>query len=163
MKMDSSKQRPADANRRGGVAEHLAAIAAEFADLEPQERLELLLDFANRLPPLPPEYQARKEAGENRVHECMTPVFLWIDVHDGAIEIHAYVAEEAPTVKGFVSILVEACHGARPEEFRDVPADLLARLGLQQALGMTRTRGLSAILRRVRASLEQVASADGAS
>ena len=94
-----------------GVSARLEAIAAEFADLEPQERLELLLDFANSLPPLPPEYQARKAAGENRVHECMTPVFLWVELQDGRVAIRADVAEEAPTVKGFVSILAEAFSG----------------------------------------------------
>jgi len=133
----------------------LEGIIAEFADLEPQERLELLLDFANSLPPLPPEYQARKDAGENRVHECMTPVFLWVELHDGRLTIHAHVAEEAPTVKGFVSILAEALRGARPEEASRIPTDLLARLGLQQALGMTRMRGLHAILHRLRTSVEK--------
>ena len=120
--------------------------------------MELLLDFANSLPPLPPEYQARKAAGENRVHECMTPVFLWVEVRDGRVVIFADVAEEAPTVKGFVSILAEAFGGARPEEVLRVPSDLLARLGLQQALGMTRMRGLNAILYRVRAGVERAAA-----
>jgi cysteine desulfuration protein SufE len=133
------------------LPERLDAIIAEFADLEPQERLELLLDFANQLPQLPPEYQARKEAGENRVHECMTPVYLWVESKNGRVEMHAHVAEEAPTVKGFVSILAEALRGAQPDEVSQLPLDLLARLGLQQALGMNRMRGLNAILRRVRA------------
>ncbi len=31
----------------------LDQIVAEFADLEPRERLELLLEFAEKLPPLP--------------------------------------------------------------------------------------------------------------
>ncbi len=136
----------------------LEAIVAEFADLEPEERLELLLDFAHNLPPLPPEYQARKQAGENRVHECMTPVYLWIEVPHGTVNILADVAEEAPTVKGFVSVLVEAFSGARPAEVLQTPTDLLARLGLQQALGMTRMRGLSAILHRIRSGVEKAAA-----
>jgi cysteine desulfuration protein SufE len=140
------------------LPKRLEAIIAEFADLEPQERLELLLDFANNLAPLPPEYEARKRAGENRVHECMTPVYLWVEVREGRVAMHADVAQEAPTVKGFVSILVEALEGARPAEALQLPTDLLARLGLQQALGMTRMRGLSAILRRVRASVEKAAT-----
>jgi cysteine desulfuration protein SufE len=145
-------------SRPPGMPGRLEAIIAEFADLEPRERLELLLDFANNLPPLPPEYQARKRAGENRVHECMTPVFLWIEVRDGVVKIYADVAEEAPTVKGFVSVLAEAFGGARPEEVLQTPRDLLARLGLQQALGMTRMRGLSAILHRVRMGVENAAA-----
>jgi cysteine desulfuration protein SufE len=145
-------------SRPPGVPKRLEAIIAEFAELEPQERLELLLDFANNLPRLPPEYEARKQAGENRVHECMTPVYLWIEVEGGLVRIRADVAEEAPTVKGFVSVLAEAFGGARPEEVLQAPRDLLARLGLQQALGMTRMRGLSAILNRVRAGVEKAAA-----
>jgi cysteine desulfuration protein SufE len=135
----------------------LDEIIAEFADLEPQERLELLLDFANGLPALPPEYQSLKAAGQNRVHECMTPVYLWVDVHDGEVEIHADVAQEAPTVKGFVAILAEAFRGARPEEVLRTRFDLLSRLGLQQALGMNRMRGLNAILQRIRSGVAKAA------
>lgn len=128
----------------------LREIIAEFADLEPRERLELLLEFANRLPALPPEYQARQAAGENRIHECMTPVWMWIEISDGRVRIHAASAEEAPTVKGFLSVLREALDGASPREVLAVPVTLLALLGLQQALGMTRMRGLQAILARLR-------------
>jgi len=137
------------------VCGRLAEIIAEFAALEPRERLELLLEFANRLPPLPLEYQARKAAGENRVHECMTPVFLWVELDEGKVVIQADVAEEAPTVKGFVAVLAEAFTGARPEEVLATPANLLAQLGLQQALGMTRMRGLQAVLGRIRSGVQK--------
>jgi cysteine desulfuration protein SufE len=137
------------------AAGRLEQIEAEFADLEPQERLEMLLDFANGLPPLPPHYQALKAAGQNRVHECMTPVYLWVEVRDGAVAIIADVAEEAPTVKGFVAILAEAFSGAAPQEVLQTKPNLLARLGLQQALGMNRMRGLNAILGRIRSGVEK--------
>lgn len=140
------------------AAGRLEQIEAEFADLEPQERLELLLDFAHGLSPLPPDYQALKAAGQNRVHECMTPVYLWVEVRDGAVAIYADVAEEAPTVKGFVAILAEAFSGATPQEVLQTKPNLLARLGLQQALGMNRMRGLSAILHRIRAGVEKAAA-----
>ena len=38
---------------KGSNAVKLGRIVAEFADLEPRERLELLLEFAENLPPLP--------------------------------------------------------------------------------------------------------------
>src|SRR4051812_31323651 len=95
--------------------EKLEQIVAEFADLEPRERLELLLDFAENLPPLPEEYERQRLNGEHRVHECQTPVFLWVDVKDDRVQLHAWVAPEAPTVKGFVGVLREAFHDAAPE------------------------------------------------
>jgi cysteine desulfuration protein SufE len=133
-------------------------IVEEFADLEPRERLELLLEYAEGLPPLPPRYQAEKERGEHRVHECQTPVFLWVEVNNGQVDVFADVAPEAPTVKGFVGILADAFTGAAPEEVLSVGPDLLQRLGLLQALGMMRMRGLQAILFTIR---EQVRRAAG--
>ncbi len=136
----------------------LAETIAEFADYEPRERLEALLDFAESLPPLPPHYQALKEANENRVHECMTPVFLWVEVSGGKVAVFGDVAPEAPTVKGFVGLLRDAYHGATPAEVLATPSDLLHRLGLIEALGMNRMRGLNAIVQRIRGAVERAAS-----
>jgi cysteine desulfuration protein SufE len=136
----------------------LDKVVEEFADLEPRECLELLLDFCENLPELPPEYRAQRDAGLNRVHECQTPVFLWVEVHDGRVRLIADVAPEAPTVKGFVAVLVEAFSGATPEEVLAVPPNLIRRLGLVDALGMVRMNGLNAILGRIR---KEVAKAAG--
>lgn len=136
-------------------------VVAEFADLEPRERLEMLLEYANNLPPLPDHYEQQRLAGEHRIHECQSPVFLWVELNGDAasekkVQIFAWVAPEAPTVKGFVGILVEALHNASPETILAVPQDLLKRLGLVEALGMMRTRGLSAIVYYLRAQVQKL-------
>ncbi|HZZ72893.1 MAG TPA: SufE family protein [Pirellulales bacterium] len=133
-------------------------IGAEFADLEPRERLELLLEFAEGLPPLPPRLQAEKDAGEHRVPECMTPVFLWVELDRGKVRIFGDVAPEAPTVKGFVGIMAEVFSGAAPAEVLSTPSDLVEKLGLVQALGMQRMHGLHAILHRVRVETQKLVS-----
>jgi cysteine desulfuration protein SufE len=138
--------------------EKLDQIVEEFAELEPRERLELLLDFAENMPPLPPEYEAQRLAGEHRVHECQTPVFLWTDVRDGRVQLHAWVAPEAPTVKGFVGVLREAFHDAAPDGVLAVEPNLLQRLGLVEALGMQRMRGLHAILFYIREQVRKAAA-----
>jgi cysteine desulfuration protein SufE len=132
------------------VADKLAEIAAEFAELEPRERLELLLEFAEKLAPLPREYQAQRDAGLNRVSECQTPVFLWAMIDSGRVRIFADVAPEAPTVKGFVSVLVDLFSGATPEEVIATQPDLVHRFGLAEALGMVRMRGMQAIAHSIR-------------
>jgi cysteine desulfuration protein SufE len=131
----------------------LDKIITEFDGLDYQERLELLLDFAESLPELPDQYRAERDAGLGRVPECMTPVFLWIDVADGKVQLIADVAPEAPTVKGFVSILVDAWHGAPPAEVAAAPPDILRRMGLAEKLGMTRSRGLNAIVHRIKSAV----------
>lgn len=138
-------------------SQKLSAIVAEFADLEPRERLEMLLDYAEGFPPLPERYHAAREAGEHRVHECQTPVFLWIELAEGRVQIHGDVAPEAPTVKGFVALLIDAFSGATPAEVLATPTDVLQRLGLVEALGMMRMRGLSAVLGRIRTEVARAA------
>jgi cysteine desulfuration protein SufE len=147
-------------DERKGVNEKLDEIVAEFSDLDPRERLELLLDFAENLPPLPAKYQAERDAGQHRVVECQTPVFIWVEVDDGKLQLYADVAPEAPTVKGFVGILVDALNGTDPQSALSTPLDLLKRLGLADALGMVRARGLSAVQHYIRRLVERALAAN---
>ena len=140
------------------AVERLDEIAEEFTDLTPRERLELLLDFAENLPELPELLKAERDRGEHRVHECMTPVFLWVSAENGRVRIHGDVAPEAPTVKGFVGILIDAFSGATPDEVLQVPSDVIRKLGLIEALGMVRMRGLTAILNRIRSEVVKLAA-----
>jgi cysteine desulfuration protein SufE len=132
------------------VADKLDQISAEFAELEPRERLELLLEFAEKLAPLPSEYQRQRDAGLNRVTECQTPVFLWAVIESDQVRIFADVAPEAPTVKGFVSVLVDIFSGAKPAEVVATDPNLIHRFGLAEALGMVRMRGMQAIAHSIR-------------
>jgi cysteine desulfuration protein SufE len=127
----------------------LERIVGEFADLDSREKLELLVDFANGLPPLSAEYQDRKTREDRRVHECQTPVFLWTEADGGEARLVAEVAPEAPTVKGFVAILAEAVAGRPVAEAADLPEDMLERMGLAEVLGILRARGLRSIVARV--------------
>jgi len=128
----------------------LDALIPRFRNADRTTRLETLLDYARKLPPLPERLQAEKTLGHNLVHECQTPVFLWTEVTDGRVHIHADVPPESPTVRGFVSLLARALDGATPADVGRVPDDLLDQLGLTETLGMTRTQGLSAILARIK-------------
>jgi cysteine desulfuration protein SufE len=141
------------------MTDRLREIIDAFAGADDELRLELLLDFSRRLPPLPARLHARRDAGLNRVHECMTPVFMWIESENGAVHMHVEVAEEAPTVQGFLAILIDALDGARAESWAGIPMDLLARLGLSRLLRMNRAVGLNAILGRVRRQAGELAGA----
>ena len=132
------------------VRERLDELVGEFADLDAREKLELLVDFANGLPALSPEYQARKTVEDRRVHECQTPVFLWMESAGGSARLVAEVAPEAPTVKGFVAILAEAINGRPVADVATISDDVLDRMGLADVLGILRTRGLRAIVARVK-------------
>ncbi len=131
----------------------LDTIIPRFKAADRTTRLETLLDYSRKLPPLPERLEAEKDRGDHRVHECQTPVFLWVETEGGKVHIHADVPRESPTVRGFISLLARTLDGASPEEVAQVPDDLLEQLGLAEALGMTRTQGLTAILQRIKRSV----------
>lgn len=133
--------------------EHLA----EFADTEPDEALDLLMDFAGSLPPLSPERAALDHPPACRILECQTPVYLWVDVRNGRVFLEAAVAEQSPTVRGFVSMLVDGLSGASPADIERLPDNLLVPLGLQETLGMTRQRGFQGILRKIKREVRAAA------
>ena len=121
-----------------------------FASAGSQLRLELLLDYAKKLPALPERYQLAKEKGENKVPECMSPVFLFLEANDGKLTLFADAPVEAPTVRGFVALLAREIKDASPKDVAAIPGDLLDRLRLTELLGMTRMQGLTAIVSRIK-------------
>jgi cysteine desulfuration protein SufE len=135
----------------------LNTLIPRFQAADRSTRLETLLDYSKKLPPLPEKYEQEKTLGHARVHECQTPVYLWVEVDNGKVHIHADVPPEAPTVRGFISLLARALEGAEPADVVRVPDDLLDQLGLSETLGMTRTQGLTAILYRIKRSVAAAA------
>jgi len=133
--------------------DRLETIVDRFATGDDELRLELLLDHARRLPPLPERLVEARNAGMNRVPECMTPVFLWVepDPEDtDRLRLFIDVADEAPTVRGLMSIIIEAFDGEPAEVIESIPTDLLNRLGLQRQIRMQRAVGFAGILARIR-------------
>jgi cysteine desulfuration protein SufE len=130
----------------------LDTLIPRFKAADRQTRLETLLDYSKKLPPLPERYELEKQRGHNRVHECQTPVYLWVELEQGRVHIHADVPRESPTVRGFISLLARTLDNQTPEVVAQLPDDLLDQLGLSEALGMTRTQGLTAILHRIKRS-----------
>jgi cysteine desulfuration protein SufE len=135
----------------------LDSLIPRFKSADRTTRLETLLDYSRKLPALPERLEQEKNNGEHRVPECQTPVFLWVEVEDGKVHIHADVPRESPTVRGFISLLARSLEGAAPEDVARIPDDLLDQLGLSETLGMTRTLGLSAILYRIKRSVASTA------
>ncbi len=137
----------------------LEEIVNELGEADRQERIEMLIDLAKSLPPLPDRLAAFKDEA-HRVEECQSPVFLFVEMSDGdRVALFADAPLEAPTVRGFVSLLVEGLSGATVEEILQVPNDLINRMGLPEILGMLRVRGLSGVLRRLKAEVTRTAIA----
>jgi cysteine desulfuration protein SufE len=133
----------------------LDELLADFAGADPEESLEMLVDFSARLPPVSAGRTSSGEPAECRIQECQTPVYLWVDVKDGNVRLEALVPEKSPTVRGFVALLVEGISGAGAAEVARLPDDFLPLLGLSETLGMTRRRGFRGIVSRIKREVAQ--------
>lgn len=138
------------------LTESLEEIVEMFAEASRREKLELLLEFAESMPDLPPSMT--RDTFE-QVHECASPVFLQARMENGRIYYDIDVPREAPTVRGFANILREGLNGATPETIIATPADLYQRFGLQRALSSQRLRGLSALLAYMKRKAQRLAVA----
>lgn len=121
----------------------------ELADLDDHEKLEFLVELSAELPPLSAGRADQPYPRECRVQECQTAVHLWVDVVDGRVQVEADVPRNSPTVRGLVTLIVQSVAGQTAAEVLQIPEDLLAALGLQQALGMTRQQGVRGVMSRI--------------
>lgn len=128
-----------------------------FQAADKNTRLESLLEASKRLPELPDALRADRDRESHRVTECQTPVFLWIERQDDRLRLFADVPRESPTVRGFVALLVSMLDGQPPGTAAALPADLLHALRLDEALGMMRTQGLTAIVQRIKRAAAEAA------
>lgn len=126
------------------IPPRLQAIIEEFQSSDRSEKLELLLEYADRLPPLPAHLQGH--SGMEQVHECMSPVFLQAELSEHALVFHIDVPPEAPTIRGYAALLMEGLEGATPQMVLGVPGDFFQAMGLHQVLSPQRLNGISAIL-----------------
>ncbi|MFM9876361.1 MAG: SufE family protein [Rhodoglobus sp.] len=137
------------------LPEQLARIREDFLGLEVRERLQLLLEFANELPELPERYLDHPDLLE-RVEECQSPVFMFVEVDDSSL-VHFYVTapKEAPTTRGFASILAQGLAGLTAEQVLAVPDDYPNTIGLNEAVSPLRVRGMTALLGRTKRQVRE--------
>lgn len=137
-------------------------LREEFEGLDDEERLQVLVDFAETLPQPDDDGDPLFGIETCRVQECQTPVYLRVTLRDGRTHLEADVPRNSPTVRGIVSLIVEGLEDAEPRDVFDLPDDLLPLFGLENALGMTRRQGVHGVIQRIKRELRNCAAADSA-
>lgn len=128
----------------------LDEFAAELDDLDANEKLEWLVEFADQLPDISSGRASAPFPESCRVQECQTPVHLWVDVDQGKVHIEADVPRKSPTVRGLVALVVVGLQGESVQAVENLPDDLVSALGLGSALGMTRQQGFRGVVARLK-------------
>jgi cysteine desulfuration protein SufE len=138
------------------VETKLQALGEDFAALGVRDRLTLLLEIAGELPELPTRYADHPDLLE-RVEECQSPVYLFVEVNDGVVHIFLTAPEEAPTTRGFASILHQLMDGHTVDEVLSSPEDIPDRLHLSEAVSLLRINGLRGMLNRIKRQVREKA------
>ncbi|QYH36077.1 SufE family protein [Salinibacterium sp. M195] len=131
------------------IPTQLAEIRDDFLSLELRDQLQLLLEFSNELPELPDRYRDHPDLFE-RVEECQSPVFIFIEVENDTVHMFATAPPEAPTTRGFASILAQGLSGLSTSEVLGLSDDFPQTLGLAKAVSPLRLRGMTGMLARAK-------------
>ncbi|MCA9938817.1 MAG: SufE family protein [Anaerolineales bacterium] len=127
----------------------LAEIVEDFSDCQGREKLEYLLEFAERLPDVPARLHALQDDA-HQVHECITPIWLYAEENAGKFHFYFDVPQESPTVRGFASIMQEGAQDLTREQLLAIPFDFYYQMGLQEVLSSQRLNGIGAILHHMK-------------
>ena len=110
-----------------------------------EDRYDYLIDLGKQLPPIDPA----EKIDRNRVEGCQSNV--WVSAKktsQGTIEFTA--DSDAMITKGLVSLLWLVYSGETKERVLSFDINgLLAKLGLDQHLSITRKNGLSGMVKRI--------------
>ena len=133
----------------------LQEIAGEFRAVPEADRLQLLLEFGQELPPLPARYATCHDLLEP-VPECQSPLFLAVEVDPGTT-VHLFfdAPAEAPTTRGFAGILYAGLDGLNADEVLATPGEFSSELGLQDLVSPLRLRGMAAMLARIKHQIRE--------
>lgn len=134
------------------VAARLNAVLADFATLDRDLRIAMLVDWSERFREVPPEVAARPFPADHQVPWCQSEAYVWaVPDRDGALTYYFGVDNpQGLSAMALAAILAEVTAGARPEEILELPEELAYTL-FGTELSMGKGQGLTGMVGMVRA------------
>lgn len=121
-------------------------IIEEFSCFDDwMDKYQLLIDLGNEQEPLDEQYKTES----NLIEGCQSRVWLQADYRDGLIEFQA--ESDALIVKGIIALLIRVLNRHTPQEILDAELYFIDRIGLHEHLSPTRSNGLLAMIKRIKA------------
>lgn len=129
------------------IEERQQQIIDEFVDIEDWlDRYAQIIDMGNELPQLDDSLKTP----DRLIEGCQSRV--WLDAEltpEGKVNFRA--DSDALIVKGIIAMLVRVLNGATPQEILDTDLHFINDIGLAEHLSPTRSNGLLAMLRQMKA------------
>ncbi|MGK2966510.1 MAG: SufE family protein [Tepidiformaceae bacterium] len=134
----------------------LAEIIDDFAFVDRAERIELLLEYADRFKEVPPEVAERPFPEENHVTRCESQAYVWAtDLPDGTLKYHFAVENpQGISAKAWAVMLDETLSGQPLEQVAGVPEEAVLKV-FGSDLSMGKGQGLMGILNMATAFARQ--------
>lgn len=122
-------------------------ITEQFADLDDwMDRYTLIIDMGNEHPAISEDLKTP----DRLIEGCQSRV--WLDARCDDNKHLTFTADsDAIIVKGIISMLVDVLSGHTPDEILDADLHFIHDIGLDEHLSPTRSNGLLAMLKQMKA------------
>lgn len=121
-------------------------VLEEFADLTDwMDKYQMLIDLGNDLDTLNEQYKT----DQNLIDGCQSRVWLQCDYRDGKLLFTA--DSDALIVKGIIALLIRVLSNHTPKEILSADLYFIDRIGLREHLSPTRSNGLLAMVKQIKA------------
>ena len=121
-------------------------VIEEFNDFTDwMDKYQMLIDLGSELDAL--DEQHRNDS--NLIDGCQSRVWIQCDVKEGRLFFTA--DSDALIVKGIIALLIQVLSGHTAKEILDADLYFIDRIGLREHLSPTRSNGLLAMVKRIKA------------
>ncbi len=127
------------------IAEIQDEIIEEFELFDSwDDKYGYIIECGKKLPTLPEEYKT----SDRLVRGCQSQVWLEAEEENGLINFRA--DSDAIIVKGLISLLVRVLSNQKAEDIVKNELYFIEKIGMQNHLSMTRSNGLSSMLKTMK-------------
>ena len=128
------------------INEQQDAVIEEFSEIDDwMDKYQMLIVLGNELDVLKEQYKTQ----ENLIEGCQSRVWIQCDYQDGKLLFTA--DSDALIVKGIIALLLQVLSGHTPKEILQCDLYFIDRIGLREHLSPTRSNGLLAMIKRIKA------------
>lgn len=128
------------------IEEAKRSLVEEFEFFDDwMDRYEHIIELGRQLPPYPEE----KKTEDRKVRGCQAQVWLDVQLENGRLVFRGI--SDSTIVSGLIAILLRVYDERTPEEVLSTEPDFLKALGLEDHLSPTRSNGLHAMLKTIKA------------
>ena len=125
-------------------------IIEEFSALDDwMDKYQLLIDLGGEQEPLDEKYKTE----QNIIEGCQSRVWIQCDASDGedGKVLHFQADSDALIVKGIIALLIRVINDQPAKEILNSDFHFIEAIGLKDHLSPTRSNGLLAIVKRIKA------------